>query len=135
MRPPPPRSTLAEVRDVVKVPEAVLVFAGEHARFTWRRERRSFSGELLVEVADVFLAANGGDEGRGHLPLQQRLPVHVLEGDGEKETKINLKGEFFLSYTIGDRSQQPCNTSSTVSLTMSFSSMDKHLSDCSSPPT
>lgn len=71
---------LAEVRDVVEVPEAVLVFAGEHARLTWRRQRRRLGGELLVEVAHVFFAANRGDEGGGHLPLEQCVPVHVLEG-------------------------------------------------------
>lgn len=81
----PPPAPLAEVRDVVKVPEALLVFTGEHARLSWRRERRSLGGELLVEVADVFLTDDGGDEGRGDLPLQQRLPVHILQGEGERE--------------------------------------------------
>ena len=76
---------LAEVGDVVKVPEALLVFAGEHTRFAWWRECRRFGGELLVEVADVFLPDNGGDEGGGSLPLQQHLPVHILEADREKK--------------------------------------------------
>lgn len=75
---------LAEVRDVVKVPETVLVFAGERTGLTWRRERRRFRGELLVKVTDVFFAADGRDEGRGQLLLQQRLPVHALEGETDK---------------------------------------------------
>lgn len=68
----------AEVRDVVKVPEAFLVFAAENARLPRRCECGHFSGELLVKVTDVFLAADRRHEGRGHFPLQQRLPVHVL---------------------------------------------------------
>lgn len=78
---------LAEVRDVVKVPETVLVFAGERTGLTWRRERRRFCGELLVKVTDVFFAADGRDEGRGQLLLQQRLPVHALEGETEKRRR------------------------------------------------
>lgn len=75
----------AEVRDVVKVPEAFLVPAAEDARLPRRSERGHFSGELLVKVTDVFLAADGRDEGRGHFPLQQRLPVHVLAWRGETQ--------------------------------------------------
>lgn len=78
--------SLAEVRDVIKVPEAVLVLPGEHAGLTWRRERRRLGGELFVEVADVFFVANGGNEGRRYFPLQQCLPVHVLEGEDEKRS-------------------------------------------------
>ena len=78
---------LAEVWDVVKVPEAVLVFAGEHAGLPGGREGGEFGGELLIEVTDVCFAADGGHEGRGHLSLQQRLPVHILNGDGEEEMK------------------------------------------------
>lgn len=74
-----PLGPLAEVRDIVKVPEALLFFAGEHTRLSWRCERRHFSGELLVKVADIFLATDGRDEGWGHFPLQQRFPVHILK--------------------------------------------------------
>lgn len=70
---------LAEVGDIVEVSEAVLVFAGERAGLAGRREGRGFGGELLVEVAHVLLAADGGNEGRGQLPLQQGLPVHTLQ--------------------------------------------------------
>lgn len=87
----PPRGPLTEVGDVVEVPEAVLVFARERAGLARRRERRRLGGELLVEVADVFFAADGGDEGGGHLPLQQRLPVHVLEEEEEEEHTIIIK--------------------------------------------
>lgn len=73
-----PLGPSAEVRDVVKVPEAFLVFAGEHAGLPRRSERGHFSGELLVKVTDVLLAADGRDEGRGGFSLQQRLPVHML---------------------------------------------------------
>ncbi len=113
VRPPSP---LAEIRDVVKVPEAVLVFAGEHTRLPWRGESWRFSGELLVEVTDVFLAANGGDEGRGHLPLQQRLPVHVLEGDGEKETRKwvqNLIYNFVFLFLFYVRTHMTCGQKDT----------------------
>lgn len=75
----------AEVRDVVKVPEAFLVLAGEHAGLPRGGERGHFSGELLVKVADVFLAADGRDEGRRHFSLQQRLPVHVLGRCGDNK--------------------------------------------------
>lgn len=74
-----PLGPLAEVRDIVKVPEALLFFPGEHARLPWRCERRHFSGKLLVKVADIFLATDGRDEGWGHFPLQQCFPVHILK--------------------------------------------------------
>ncbi len=95
-----------------------FVVANWEERAKWEDSQRG------VIVTDVFLAANGGDEGRGHLPLQQRLPVHVLEGDGEKETREwvqNLIYNFvflFLFYvrthdmwTEGHRdwTHKPCN--------------------------
>lgn len=95
-------SPLAEVRDVVKVTEALLVFAGEHARLTRRRQRRGFGGELLVKVADVFLADNGGDEGRGHLLLKQRLPVHVLEIKSRRDN-YNRHVCFSFAFTVSRR--------------------------------
>lgn len=76
-------SPLAEVRDVVEVPEAVLVFPRQNTNLARRRECGRFGGELLIKVTDVFFAADGRDEGRGHLSLQQRLPVYILEGDRE----------------------------------------------------
>ena len=79
---------LAEVRDIVKVFEAILVLAGESARFPGRRERRGFGGELFIEVADILLAADGGDEGRGEFPLQQCLPVQTLTEREERERKV-----------------------------------------------
>lgn len=60
---------LAEVGDVVEVAEAVLVLAGERAGLARRCQGGRLGGELLVEVADVLSALDGGNEGRGQLPL------------------------------------------------------------------
>lgn len=60
---------LAEVGDVVEVAEAVLVLAGERAGLARRRQGGRLGGELLIKVADVLSALDGGNEGRGQLPL------------------------------------------------------------------
>lgn len=70
--------TLAEVGDIVKVLEVVLFLAGEGAALSGRRESRKLSGELHVEVADVFFASDGRDERRRDFSLEKRLPVHTL---------------------------------------------------------
>lgn len=51
-------SPLAEVGHVVKVPETLLVFAGEHAGLSWRCERRRLGGELLIKVANIFFTGD-----------------------------------------------------------------------------
>lgn len=87
---------LAEVRDVVKVFEAVLVLAGEGAAFAGRREGGGLGGELLVKVADVLPPPDVGDERGREPPLQQRFPVHTLRGGTERpdwfiESSMQLK--------------------------------------------
>lgn len=90
----PGPASLAEIRDVIKVPEALLVSAGERARLPRGRQRRGLHGELFVEVADVFLAADRRDKGRRDLLLQQSLPVHVLtEESGVKEESSSLDAQ------------------------------------------
>lgn len=69
---------LAEVRDVIKIFEVVLLLPRNGAALAGRRERGGLGGELRVEVADVFLPHNGRDEGRRDFPLEKRVPVHSL---------------------------------------------------------
>lgn len=87
---------LAEVRDIVEVPEVVLVFAREVPALTRRCQRWSLIGELGVEVTDVFFPCQGGNERRRNLPLQKRIPLHILQRKREDGATLSLRLQLWL---------------------------------------
>lgn len=68
----------AEVRDIVKVSETVLILPREHPGFTRRSEIRRFCCEFLIEVADIFWSSDRRKEGRREFTEEKSLPVHIL---------------------------------------------------------
>lgn len=80
---------LAEVRDVVEVPEVVLVFAREGPALTRRCQRWSLIRELSIEVTDVFFSCQSGNEWRRNSPLQKSIPVHSLQRKKKMESRFH----------------------------------------------
>lgn len=71
---------LAAPSHEVEVPEGRLLRGREGPRVAGRAQRRGLARELLVEVADVGAARQGGHEGRRQAPGQQGVPAQSLQG-------------------------------------------------------
>lgn len=70
--------TLAEVGDIVKVLKVVLFFTAKRVALTGRRQCRSLSCELHIEVADIFSSFDCRYERGQDFPLIKCLPVRSL---------------------------------------------------------
>lgn len=77
-----PQRPLAQVGDIVKVLEVVLLFAAQVVALPRRRQDGTLGCELHVKVADVLPSFDAGHErGRDFLPIE-RVPVHPLDIQG-----------------------------------------------------
>lgn len=77
--PAQPCRPLAQVGDIIKVLEVVLLFAAQVVALPGRRQGGTLCRELHVKVADVLPSLDGRHEWGWDFPLIERLPVHPLD--------------------------------------------------------
>lgn len=92
--------TLAEVRDVVKIFEIFLFPAIEDAALAGWREGGPLGRELHVKVADVLFSSDARDEWRRGFPLEERLPVRILN-------HINIQFRNRVTFSYQQHDKQP----------------------------